>query len=56
MTDNGETQHPIECPGHGPMERLMYQGVVVRIQCRFCGQRPLDLLEREYVSNGGSDV
>lgn len=49
MADSDEEEHPIECPGHGPMERLTYQGVVVRIQCRFCGQRPIDLMEREHI-------
>ena len=39
-------QTEIVCPGHGPMERLTWQGVVVRIQCRFCNKRPIDLLER----------
>ncbi len=41
--------HPIECPDHGPMERLTYQGVLVRIQCRTCGNIPLDLLERAVI-------
>lgn len=35
----------IVCPGHGPMERLTYKGVVVRVQCRICAKRPIDLLD-----------
>jgi hypothetical protein len=39
------------------MERLTYQGVLVRIQCRTCGNIPLDPLERSYFGRtGGSDA
>lgn len=42
--------HEIECPGHGPMRRIVLQGVLVEVRCQTCGNQPIDLLERLYIS------